>query len=357
MLLTVHNLTVGFALDDGMFRAVDQVSLAVEQGSSFCLVGESGCGKSVTALSLLGLLPVPPARILSGQAIFEGTDLLALPEQELNRLRGARIGMIFQEPMTSLNPVFTVGDQVAEPLRLHTRLGKAEASKKAVDLLNAVGIANAAERARDYPHQLSGGMRQRVMIAMAMACKPALLIADEPTTALDVSIQGQILALMRKLRQNSGSSMIMITHNLEVVRASAEYMAVMYAGKIVEMGPVREILQTPAHPYTIGLMASRPPARLEQKEQTDRALRRSARLKAIPGTVPAPFQAPPGCAFSTRCPDVFERCRREMPELVPLDVKPDAQPNADFDASPALLAGHRRSCRCWLRLQRRSSIN
>jgi oligopeptide/dipeptide ABC transporter ATP-binding protein len=350
MLLTIHNLAVGFALDAGLFRAVDDVSFAVGQGSSFCLVGESGCGKSVTALSLLGLLPMPPARVLSGQAIFEGADLLALPEQDLNLLRGARIGMIFQEPMTSLNPVFRVGDQVAEPLRLHMHLGKAEAGEIAVDLLNDVGISHARERALDYPHQLSGGMRQRVMIAMAMACKPALLIADEPTTALDVSIQGQILALMRKLRQNSGSSMIMITHNLEVVRESAEYMAVMYAGKIVEMGPVREILPAPAHPYTLGLMASRPPARLDPDNQADQTARRSARLKAIPGTVPAPFQAPRGCAFSTRCPAVFERCREEMPELLPLELSPGAKPDTVVpDASAALLAGHRRSCRCWLR--------
>jgi peptide/nickel transport system ATP-binding protein/oligopeptide transport system ATP-binding protein len=311
MLLTIKNLSVGFASDRGFFRAVDGVSFNLAKGSSFCLVGESGCGKSVTMLALPGLLP-PSAKVLGGEAIFEGNDLLALPEKDLNRLRGSRIGMIFQEPMTSLNPVFTVGAQVAEPLRLHMNMSQAEAFERAVEMLNDVGITNAAQRACDYPHQLSGGMRQRVMIAMAMACNPALLIADEPTTALDVSIQGQILSLMRKLRQNSGSSMIMVTHNLSVVSESAEDMAVMYAGKIVEMGPVDKILKTPAHPYTIGLMASRPPARWT-------AHSRFERLKAIPGTVPPPWELPAGCAFATRCPRVFERCRHNVPELEFID--------------------------------------
>ncbi|MDR1243448.1 MAG: ABC transporter ATP-binding protein [Deltaproteobacteria bacterium] len=337
MLLSVHNLTVGFAVEGELFRAVDGVSFALEQGKSFCLVGESGCGKSVTALSVPGLLPVPPARILGGQVMFEGKDLLSLPEKDLNRLRGARIGMVFQEPMTSLNPVFTVGEQVAEPLRLHMGLGRTEARRRAVELLRDVGIAEAGQRASDYPHQLSGGMRQRVMIAMAVACNPALLIADEPTTALDVGIQGQILSLLRELRQNSGSSLLMITHNLEVVRASAEYMAVMYAGRIVEMGPVDEVLKAPAHPYTAGLMASRPPAHAGAAGVLSG---RAARLKAIPGTVPSIFETPPGCAFSVRCPEVFERCRREMPELAPLDQRrSDAR---------AVLAGHARSCRCLL---------
>jgi oligopeptide/dipeptide ABC transporter ATP-binding protein len=337
MLLSVHNLTVGFAVEGELFRAVDGVSFALEQGKSFCLVGESGCGKSVTALSVPGLLPVPPARVLGGRVMFEGKDLLALPEKDLNRLRGARIGMVFQEPMTSLNPVFTVGEQVAEPLRLHMGLGGAEARRRAVELLRDVGIAEAGQRASDYPHQLSGGMRQRVMIAMAVACNPALLIADEPTTALDVGIQGQILSLLRELRRNSGSSLLMITHNLEVVRASAEYMAVMYAGRIVEMGPVDEILKAPAHPYTAGLMASRPPVHAGAAGVLSG---RSARLKAIPGTVPSIFEVPPGCAFSVRCPEVFERCRREMPELAPLGgCRADARD---------VLSGHARSCRCLL---------
>ncbi|MDR1124904.1 MAG: ABC transporter ATP-binding protein, partial [Deltaproteobacteria bacterium] len=258
MLLQVKDLTVGFATDRGLARAVDGVGFELPAGGSLCLVGESGCGKSVTALSLLRLLPAPPARVLAGQARFDGRDLLRLPEAELARLRGARIGMVFQEPMTSLNPVFRVGEQVAEPLALHRGLKHKAALARAVELLEQVGIAQAGERALDYPHQLSGGQRQRVMIAMAMACGPALLIADEPTTALDVSVQGQILELLRGLRRDQGAALLLITHDLEVAAASAENLAVMYAGKIVEHGRTGEVLADPLHPYTRGLMASRP---------------------------------------------------------------------------------------------------
>ena len=349
MLLQVNNLVVGFDTERGTARAVDGVSFHVDQGRSFCLVGESGCGKSVTVLSILDLLPSPPSRILDGEALFEGEDLLLLRgeagRQRLNRLRGSRIGMIFQEPMTSLNPVFRVGDQVAEPLMLHRGMSRQEASDRAVELLEQVGIKSPAQRAKDYPHQLSGGMRQRVMIAMAMACNPALLIADEPTTALDVSVQGQILDLMREMRESSGSALLMITHDLEVVARSADDMAVMYAGRIVESGAVAEIMSGPLHPYTAGLIASRPRlsgvdgqagmdanARARLAEAVARA--RHERLASIPGTVPPPLDRPQGCAFSNRCPRVMERCRLEMPELKPL--------------GPASSSGSMRACRCWL---------
>lgn len=308
MLLSVKDLAVGFESAAGVARAVDGVSFEIPPGSSFCLVGESGCGKSVTALSLMRLLPSPPARILNGSALFEGQDLLALPEAAFNRIRGSRIGMVFQEPMTSLNPVLTIGDQVAEPLRIHLGLGKKEALERAIGLLNDVGITQPAERARAYPHELSGGMRQRVMIAMALALSPALLIADEPTTALDASLQGQILDLMLGLQQRGGKSMLLITHDLGLVAEYADAMAVMYSGHIVESGPVKTVLGNPLHPYTQGLIASRPSFRPGQ---------RGARLPAIFGSVPSPLNRPPGCAFRKRCHKAFERCH-EMPELLPV---------------------------------------
>lgn len=306
MLLSVEELSVGFETAKGMARAVDGVSFAVPGGSSFCLVGESGCGKSVTALSLLRLLASPPARVLGGKAIFEGRDLLSLDNSEINKIRGARIGMVFQEPMTSLNPVFRVGEQVAEPLRLHKGLGRKQAAIETVRLLEQVGIAQPAERARAYPHELSGGMRQRVMIAMAMACEPSLLIADEPTTALDASLQGQILELMIGLQQGSNRSLLLITHDLDVVARYANNMAVMYSGKIVESGPVAGLLSSPAHPYTQGLIASRPSFSPGARHK---------RLPAIEGMVPSPLNRPAGCTFSNRCPQVFERCHQEMPPL------------------------------------------
>ena len=318
MLLSVNNLAVGFESARGLARAVDGVSFGIPAGQSFCLVGESGCGKSVSALALLHLLPMPPARVLSGSALFEGRDLLALPEDELNAIRGSRIGMVFQEPMTSLNPVFSIGDQVAEPFMLHLGLSRKEALERAVDLLAQVGITSPRERAKSYPHELSGGMRQRVMIAMAVALRPPLLIADEPTTALDASLQGQILDLMVGLQQGGGNSLLLITHDLELVAEYADSMAVMYSGRIVESGPVKTVLNNPLHPYTQGLIASRPRFRPGQP---------SERLPAIAGSVPAPLDRPAGCAFRNRCPKAFDRCV-VMPELHPA------------------AAGH--EVRCWL---------
>ncbi|MCL1916174.1 MAG: ABC transporter ATP-binding protein [Desulfovibrionaceae bacterium] len=302
MLLSLTNLAVGFVNREGLARAVDGVSFDLKAGQSFCLVGESGCGKSVTALALLRLLAEPPARILSGRALFEGEDLLALPPDRLNQVRGARIGMIFQEPMTSLNPVLRVGEQVAEPLRLHRQTSSREAADEAVRLLEQVGLSKT--RARAYPHELSGGMRQRVMIAMAMACSPALIIADEPTTALDASLQGQILDLILRLVREQQSALLLITHDLGLVSRYAEEVAVMYAGKIVESGPVRQILEEPDHPYTRGLIASRPQPRTGQRQ---------ARLPVITGSVPLPLRRPPGCAFNPRCPLAAPRCLEETP--------------------------------------------
>jgi peptide/nickel transport system ATP-binding protein len=316
ILLKVSDLAVGFADKAGLARAVDGVDFSLYGGRSFCLVGESGCGKSVTALALLHLLPRPAARVLSGKAEFEGKDLLALSEAEINRVRGSRIGMIFQEPMTSLNPVFSVGEQVAESFRLHKGLKRKEALREAVRLLDLVGIAGAAQRAGAYPHELSGGMRQRVMIALAMACEPALLIADEPTTALDASLQNQILDLLAGLREEKGNSLLLITHDLDIVARYADSVAVMYSGKIVESGPVREVLRHPAHPYTQGLLASRPRFLPGQKLR---------RLPAIAGTVPSPLRRPPGCAFSNRCLRAQPRCAREMPPLAGLSPAAEQQ--------------------------------
>ena len=305
MLLSVKDLAVGFESSQGLARAVDGVSFDLPPGQSFCLVGESGCGKSVTALSLLRLLPSPPARLLSGSALFEGRDLLSLPEPELVRVRGRRIGMVFQEPMTSLNPVFTIGEQVAESFVLHASLSRKEALEKAITLLDEVGISKPSERVKAYPHELSGGMRQRVMIAMAVALHPPLLIADEPTTALDASLQGQILDLMVGLQQGGGNSLLLITHDLDLVAEYADSMAVMYSGRIVESGPVKTVLSSPRHPYTRGLVASRPRFKPGQ---------RAERLPVIAGTVPSPLERPEGCAFRNRCSCAFERCF-EMPGL------------------------------------------
>ncbi len=321
MLLQVEKLSVAFDAEAGPALAVDGVSFFLETGQTLCLVGESGCGKSVTALALLRLLPEPPARIAGGRVLFDGRDLASLSEDEMRAVRGRQIGMVFQEPMTSLNPVFKVGEQIAESLRLHLKLSRADAAEKAVDLLREVGIADPRARAGDFPHQLSGGMRQRVMIAMALACQPKLLIADEPTTALDVSVQGQILRLMRDLTKSRGSALLLITHDLGVVAQAADQVAVMYSGKIVENAPVRELFNNPAHPYTQGLMRARPrlgPARCADSGQETCAPAREARLYAIPGTVPGPLERPLGCAFQARCPKVFDLCRREMPPLIPV---------------------------------------
>ncbi len=310
-LLELRDLRTHFHTEDGVVRAVDGVSFELHAGETLALVGESGSGKSVTALSILRLLPKPHGRIAGGSIRFRGRDLLALSEDGMRRLRGREIAMIFQEPMTSLNPVFSCGDQIAEVLELHERLPGAAARARAVELLQRVGIAEPAQRAREYPHQLSGGMRQRVMIAMALACRPAILIADEPTTALDVTIQAQILELLQRLRHESGMAVLFITHDLGVVAETAERVAVLYAGQVVEYGDVGPLFARPGHPYTAGLLASLP-----------RLGERSGRLRVIPGGVPDPAHHPAGCRFHPRCPIVQEHCRREEPGL---EVGPDGR--------------------------------
>jgi oligopeptide/dipeptide ABC transporter ATP-binding protein len=285
-------------------RAVDGIDLRVERGRTLGIVGESGCGKSVTALSIMGLVPQPPGRIAAGEILFEGEDLLKAKPERLRDLRGDKLAMIFQEPMTSLNPAFTVGDQIAETLQRHKGLGKEEAGKAAIEMLRRVRIPSPERRAKDYPHRLSGGMRQRVMIAMALACDPKLLIADEPTTALDVTIQAQILELMRVLREDLGTAIILITHDLGVVAELADDVAVMYAGRIVERAPARKLFAEPQHPYTIGLLGSIPRLHLERD-----------RLAAIEGIVPDAAALPQGCRFHPRCPFKIDRCEREQPLL------------------------------------------
>ena len=309
-LLEVRGLTTVFDTDDGEVRAVDGVDFSLERGRTLGIVGESGCGKSVTALSIMGLVPRPPGRIVAGEVRFEGDDLLKLPPARLRELRGARLSMIFQEPMTSLNPAFTVGDQVAEALLRHRSTGKKEAKDQAIEMLRRVRIASPERRARDYPHRLSGGMRQRVMIAMALACNPRLLIADEPTTALDVTIQAQILELMRALRSELGTAIILITHDLGVIAELADDVIVMYAGEVVERCAVAALFAEPHHPYTIGLLGSIPRLDLEQQ-----------RLSAIEGTVPNAAAMPSGCRFHARCPFAVERCLKETPPLVEIKAK------------------------------------
>jgi oligopeptide/dipeptide ABC transporter ATP-binding protein len=303
-LLEVRGLTTVFDTDAGEVRAVDGVDFRLERGRTLGIVGESGCGKSVTALSIIGLVPRPPGRIVAGEVRFEGEDLLRLPSARLRELRGARLSMIFQEPMTSLNPAFTVGDQVAEALLRHRKTSKKEAKQNAIEMLRRVRIPSPEHRARDYPHRLSGGMRQRVMIAMALACNPQLLIADEPTTALDVTIQAQILELMRALRSQLGTAIILITHDLGVIAELADDVIVMYAGQVVERCPVSALFTEPQHPYTIGLLGSIPHLDLTQQ-----------RLSAIEGTVPDAAAMPAGCRFHARCPFAVERCFTEPPPL------------------------------------------
>ncbi len=303
-LLEVRDLKTYFKTEGGLFRAVDGVSFQVRRGRTLGIVGESGCGKSVTSLSIMGLVPQPPGIKAGGEILFEGEDLLRKRPAELRRIRGSAISMIFQEPMTSLNPVFTVGDQIVEAITAHLSLGAAEARERAIAMLRRVRIPSPERRIDDYPHQMSGGMRQRVMIAMALACGPKLLIADEPTTALDVTIQAQILDLMRTLRDETGTSIILITHDLGVIAEIADEVVVMYAGKIVESAPVRHLFADPQHPYTIGLMGSIP--KLDEER---------TRLASIEGTVPAPFALPEGCRFNPRCPFADDRCRREEPPL------------------------------------------
>jgi peptide/nickel transport system ATP-binding protein len=301
-LLRIEGLTAGFDMAGRFAPAVSDLSLALQPGETLGLVGESGSGKSVTALSILRLLQ-PPARIASGRILFRGADLLAMDEREMRRVRGAGIGLVFQEPMSALNPVFTAGDQVAEALVVHGIAGWAEARRRAVDLLAAVRIPDPELCARCYPHQLSGGMRQRVMIAIAIACRPALVIADEPTTALDVTIQAEILDLLRELRDRSGLALLLITHDLGVIAGMADRVAVMYAGRIVEEAPVRRLFHAPQHPYTRGLLAAMP----------GRAS--GAPLAAIPGSTPPLGTAFTGCAFEPRCADRIEPCRVARPPL------------------------------------------
>jgi oligopeptide/dipeptide ABC transporter ATP-binding protein len=308
-LLEVRDLRVSFASESGDVPAVRGASLAIAPGETLALVGESGSGKSVTALALLRLV-APPGRIVSGEIRFGGRDVLALEPAELQAFRGRDVGMIFQEPMTSLNPVFRIGDQIGEVLRVHRRAGAAEARRAAVELLARVRMPDPERRAVQYPHELSGGMKQRAMIAMALACGPALLVADEPTTALDVTIQAQILELLRSLQRETGMAVLLITHSLGVVARFAQRVAVMYAGEIVEEAPVRDLFAAPAHPYTRALLRAlpRPGAR--------------GKLAAIEGTVPAPQDLPPGCAFAARGPEALARCAGEPPPVVPVDGRP-----------------------------------
>jgi len=304
-LLSVSNLRVVFGGERRELPAVDDVGFDVAEGEALGIVGESGSGKSVTALSIMGLLPKPPARVTAGSIKFLGEDLLGLGEREMRRVRGPGIGMIFQEPMTSLNPVFPIGDQLMETVRVHERVGKAAQRDRAIKMLAKVGIADPERRLRDYPHQLSGGMRQRVMIAMALACDPRLLIADEPTTALDVTLQAQILDLMRELKAASGAAIILITHDLGVVAEVCDDVAVMYAGEIVERAGVDELFASPQHPYTVGLLGSIP--RLD---------RRASHLASIEGMVPNMANPPSGCRFAARCPFVSDICVAAPPPMV-----------------------------------------
>ena len=306
-LLAVDDLRTYFDGEEGTGRAVDGVSFALERGRTLCLVGESGCGKSVTALSIMGLVPQPPGRIASGAIRFEDRDLLKLGREQMNELRGNRIAMIFQEPMTSLNPAFTIGDQIIEGILRHRRISKQAARERAIEMLRRVRIPAPEQRIDEYPHRLSGGMRQRAMIAMALALNPQLLIADEPTTALDVTIQAQILELLRELRAEFGMSLLLITHDLGVVAEVADEVAVMYAGRIVERTDAATLFRRPGHPYTIGLLASIPKLTVEQDE-----------LPVVEGAVPNPISLPPGCRFPPRCPFADQACRQTEPALEPI---------------------------------------
>ncbi|MBI5166492.1 MAG: ABC transporter ATP-binding protein [candidate division NC10 bacterium] len=305
-LIQVEGLKTYFFTEAGVIKAVDGLDLRIEKGETLGLVGESGCGKTVTALSILRLIPDPPGRIVGGRVLFDGRDLVRLEEEAMRLVRGAAISMIFQEPMTSLNPVFTVGDQITEAVRLHQGLPKREAWGKAVQMLHLVKIPDPERRAKEYPHQLSGGMRQRVMIAMALSCNPKLLIADEPTTALDVTIQAQILELLQELKRELGMSIMLITHDLGIVAETAQRVVVMYAGKAVEEADIWELFKNPMHPYTQGLLHSIP--------QMGEA--RGGRLKAIPGIVPSLLDLPQGCRFYPRCFKAIEACQEKEPELV-----------------------------------------
>ena len=308
-LMKVSGLATQFFTEDGVVKAVDGIEYDLEEGETLGLVGESGCGKSVSALSVLRLIPNPPGRIVGGEVMFEGQDLLKLSEEDMRHIRGNRISMVFQEPMTSLNPILTIGRQITEPLELHMSMTQQQAEERAIELLGLVGIPDAAARINDYPHQFSGGMRQRVMIAMALSCNPKLLIADEPTTALDVTIQAQVLELMQRAAKEVGASLIVITHNLGVVARYADRVNVMYAGKIIERGTAHEIYKNPKHPYTVGLLQSVP--RLDEP--------RREKLNPIEGMPPDLVDLPPGCSFRARCTYAVDRCAEEVPPLVAVD--------------------------------------
>lgn len=329
-LLTVQGLTTVFdTTTHGKLTAVDNVSFSINVGQSLSIVGESGCGKSVTSLSIMRLIPTPPGEITSGKILFEGQDLLALSEKDMRRIRGNSISMIFQEPMTSLNPVFKIGEQIAEVVRLHEGLGKKAALNRAIELLHQVGIPSPAQRAKEFPHQLSGGMRQRVVIAMALACSPQLIIADEPTTALDVTIQGQILDLMHKLAEDTGTALLLITHDLGVVAENADDVVVMYSGRVVEQASTVDLFNKPLHPYTQGLIRSIPTI-----PQKGTPIHRGI-LETIPGVVAPLYAQPTGCRFHERCKHTFGKCKKQEPPL----LKPDGN----------------REVRCWLYEQNYSS--
>lgn len=334
-LLEVRDLVVEFVTERGVLRAVDQTSFSIPRGKTLGVVGESGCGKSVTALSIMRLIASPPGRILGGPILYEGKNLLDLDDAAMRKIRGNKISMIFQEPMTSLNPVFTVGEQVAEAVRLHQRKSRKEALQAAIDMFHLVGIPSPKDRVHNYPHQLSGGMRQRVMIAMALACKPDLLIADEPTTALDVTIQAQILDLLRRLQTELGMSIMLITHDLGVVAETCENVIVMYAGRIIEESTTVELFAAAKHPYTAGLLRSMPGAQ---------SVPPGGRLQEIPGMVPPLDALPKGCSFQDRCDKVQPKCREIEPELVaigtakvrchfPLSANPEAQETDTAEAA------------------------
>ncbi len=307
-LLQVKNLKTYFYTEEGVVKAVDDVSFNIKQGETLAIVGESGCGKSITAMSIMKLIPSPPGVIEGGEIKFKGKDIIKLRDEELRALRGNKISVIFQEPMTSLNPVFSIGDQIQESIMLHKKISKADAKKEAIEMIKTVGIPRPEKIADSYPYELSGGMKQRAMIAMAMACDPELLLADEPTTALDVTIQAQILELMKALQKKFNTAIMLITHDLGVVAETADYVAVMYAGKIVEEANVFELFKNPSHPYTIGLLKSKP---IINKQQDV--------LYSIPGQVPNPHHMPKGCYFNPRCEKAMEKCRQEQPLLAEIN--------------------------------------
>lgn len=307
ILLNISGLQTYFYTDEGVSKAVDGVDYYVKKGETLGVVGESGCGKSVAALSVMRLIPQPPGKIVGGDITFEGKSLLGLSNHDMRKIRGNKISMIFQEPMTSLNPVFTIGNQISEAIQLHQGFSKREAMNRAVEMLKLVGIPSPEQRVKEYPHQLSGGMRQRAMIAMALSCNPSLLIADEPTTALDVTIQAQILDLMASLKEEFNTAIILITHDLGVVAETVARVVVMYAGKVVEEADVYNIFEQPLHPYTVGLLRSIP--------RIDLSVKKKERLQEISGIVPIPSQLPSGCLFHPRCSSVMDICRQKSPEL------------------------------------------